>query len=58
MQPLTPRRHGAFLAGPHPIRPSTYYYVSRLQHENAPLADYVVHPGIPRTVRFKLQYTL
>ncbi len=35
-----------------------YYYVSRLQQESAPQADYVVHPGIPRTVRFKLQYTL
>jgi hypothetical protein len=35
-----------------------YYYVSRLQNENAPLADYVVHPGIPRTIRFKVQYTL
>ena len=35
-----------------------YYYVARLQNENAPVADYVVHPGIPRTMRFKVQYTL
>jgi outer membrane receptor protein involved in Fe transport len=35
-----------------------YYYVARLQNENAPAADYVVHPGTPRTVRLKLQYTL
>ena len=35
-----------------------YYYVSRLQNENAPVADYVVHPGIPRTMRVKVQYTL
>ncbi len=32
-----------------------YYYVSRLQNESAPAADYVVHPGIPRTLRIKLQ---
>src|ERR1700733_3087475 len=35
-----------------------YYYVSRLQNESAPAADYVVHPGIPRTLRVKLQYSL
>jgi outer membrane receptor protein involved in Fe transport len=35
-----------------------YYYVSRLQHESSPAADYVVHPGIPRTLRIRLQYSL
>ncbi len=33
-----------------------YYYVSRLQKESAPQADYVVHPGVPRTVRAHFQY--
>jgi len=33
-----------------------YYYVSRLQGEAAPQADYVVHPGVPRTIRLKFQY--
>jgi hypothetical protein len=33
-----------------------YYYVSRLRNEAAPVADYVVHPGVPRTVRAHLQY--
>jgi outer membrane receptor protein involved in Fe transport len=33
-----------------------YYYVSRLQNEAAPAADYVVHPGIPRTLRAHFQY--
>lgn len=33
-----------------------YYYVSRLQQESAPVADYVVHPGVPRTIRARLQY--
>ncbi len=33
-----------------------YYYVSRLRNEPAPLADYVVHPGVPRTVRARIQY--
>jgi hypothetical protein len=33
-----------------------YYYVSRLRNEAAPAADYVVHPGVPRTVRAHLQY--
>jgi len=28
-----------------------YYYVSRLKNEVSPAADYVVHPGVPRTVR-------
>ena len=33
-----------------------YYYVSRLQNEASPAADYVVHPGVPRTVRAHFQY--
>jgi len=33
-----------------------YYYVSRLRNEASPAADYVVHPGVPRTVRARLQY--
>jgi TonB dependent receptor/TonB-dependent Receptor Plug Domain len=33
-----------------------YYYVSRLRNEVAPQADYVVHPGVPRTVRARIQY--
>ena len=33
-----------------------YYYVSRLRNEAAPVADYVVHPGVPRTVRAHVQY--
>jgi TonB dependent receptor/TonB-dependent Receptor Plug Domain len=35
-----------------------YYYVSRLQNEAAPRADYVVHPGVPRTIRAHLQVFL
>jgi outer membrane receptor protein involved in Fe transport len=35
-----------------------YYYVSRLQHEASPSADFVVHPGVPRTVRIHVQYFL
>jgi outer membrane receptor protein involved in Fe transport len=35
-----------------------YYYVSRLQNEAAPRPDYVVHPGVPRTVRAQLQFNL
>ena len=35
-----------------------YYYVSRLQNQSAPAADYVVHPGTPRTLRIRLQYRL
>jgi outer membrane receptor protein involved in Fe transport len=34
------------------------YYVSRLQNESAPVADYVVHSGVPRTLRAKFQYRL
>ena len=33
-----------------------YYYVSRLRSEAAPLADHVVHPGVPRTFRARIQY--
>jgi len=33
-----------------------YYYVSRLHNEPAPQADYVVHPGVPRTLRARFQY--
>jgi hypothetical protein len=33
-----------------------YYYVSRLRNEPSPVADYVVHPGVPRTVRARFQY--
>jgi len=33
-----------------------YYYVSRLQNEASPQADYVVHPGVPRTFRGRFEY--
>ena len=33
-----------------------YYYVSRLQNEAAPSPDFIVHPGVPRTVRIHFQY--
>ena len=33
-----------------------YYYVSRLSSEAAPQADHVVHPGVPRTFRARIQY--
>jgi hypothetical protein len=33
-----------------------YYYVSRLQNEPAPRPDFVVHPGVPRTIRARFQY--
>ena len=33
-----------------------YYYVSRLLNEPSPAAGYVVHPGVPRTLRIKLEY--
>lgn len=33
-----------------------YYYVSRLRNEASPAAGYVVHPGIPRTLRIRLEY--
>jgi hypothetical protein len=33
-----------------------YYYAARLQNQAAPVAGYVVHPGVPRTLRARLQY--
>jgi outer membrane receptor protein involved in Fe transport len=33
-----------------------YYYVSRLRSEVTPQADHVVHPGVPRTFRARIQY--
>jgi hypothetical protein len=33
-----------------------YYYVSRLKNEASPAADYVVHPGVTRTIRAHIQY--
>jgi TonB dependent receptor/TonB-dependent Receptor Plug Domain len=33
-----------------------YYYVSRLQNETSPRPDYVVHPGVPLTLRIHFQY--
>ncbi len=33
-----------------------YYYVSRLKNEASPVADYEVHPGVPRTLRAHIQY--
>jgi outer membrane receptor protein involved in Fe transport len=33
-----------------------YYYVSRLKKEPSPIPDYVVHPGVPRTLRARFQY--
>jgi outer membrane receptor protein involved in Fe transport len=35
-----------------------YYYVSRLRNEAFATPDYVVHPGVPRTLRLQLQYFL
>jgi outer membrane receptor protein involved in Fe transport len=35
-----------------------YYYASRLQGEAAARPDYVVHPGVPRTLRANFQYFL
>jgi outer membrane receptor protein involved in Fe transport len=35
-----------------------YYYASRLQGELAPRPDFVVHPGVPLTVRAHFQYFL
>ena len=31
-------------------------FVSRLKDQSSPTADYVVHPGVPRTVRARVQY--
>jgi outer membrane receptor protein involved in Fe transport len=33
-----------------------YYYVSRLRNEVSAQPDYVIHPGVPRTVRARFQY--
>ena len=33
-----------------------YYYVSRLQSEPAPRPDFVIHAGVPHTIRAKYQY--
>jgi hypothetical protein len=33
-----------------------YYYASRLKNEASPAADYVVHPGVPRTFRAHFTY--
>ncbi len=33
-----------------------YYYVSRLKNEVSPAADYVLHPGVPRTARLHFTY--
>ena len=35
-----------------------YYYVSRLRNEASPQPDYVIHPGIPRTLRARFEYRL
>ncbi|MDP9008077.1 MAG: TonB-dependent receptor [Pseudomonadota bacterium] len=33
-----------------------YYYVTRLKTEATPRPDFVVHPGVPRTLRARFQY--
>lgn len=33
-----------------------YFYVTRLRNEPSPLPDYVVHPGVPRTLRARVEY--
>ncbi|MBV8740147.1 MAG: TonB-dependent receptor, partial [Sinobacteraceae bacterium] len=33
-----------------------YYYVARLSQEASPRPDFVVHPGVPRTIRAHFQY--
>jgi TonB dependent receptor len=35
-----------------------YYHVSRLRNEATPQADFVVHSGVPLTVRLHFQYSL
>jgi outer membrane receptor protein involved in Fe transport len=35
-----------------------YYYAARLRNEAEPRPDFVVHPGVPRTVRAHFQYFL
>jgi hypothetical protein len=34
----------------------TYYYALRLRDDTRAQGDYVVHAGVPRTLRLKLQY--
>ena len=34
----------------------SYYYALRLRDDSRAQGDYVVHPGVPRTLRLKLQY--
>jgi outer membrane receptor protein involved in Fe transport len=35
-----------------------YYYVSRLQNEHSPTPDFIVHPGVPRSIRAHFEYLL
>jgi hypothetical protein len=35
-----------------------YYYVSRLKNEPFATPDFIVHPGVPRTIRLHFQYFL
>jgi outer membrane receptor protein involved in Fe transport len=35
-----------------------YFYASRLHSEASPEADYIIHPGVPRTLRVRFQYLL
>ncbi len=35
-----------------------YYYVSRLRNAASPQADYLVHPGVPRTFRARFEFRL
>jgi len=35
-----------------------YYYATRLRSEASPRADYLVHPGVPRTLRVRFQHGL
>jgi outer membrane receptor protein involved in Fe transport len=35
-----------------------YYYVSRLKNEPFATPDFIVHPGVPRTLRLQFQYFL
>jgi TonB dependent receptor/TonB-dependent Receptor Plug Domain len=35
-----------------------YYYVSRLRNEPFARPDFIVHPGVPRTIRIHFQYFL
>jgi outer membrane receptor protein involved in Fe transport len=35
-----------------------YYYVSRLKNEAFATPDFIVHPGVPRTIRLHFQYLL